>query len=63
MGFWGAVPFPTADQLGLVTLTVPCGQSPRAACGCPIPGQGAFRDFTICHWDSLALALAVSLAW
>lgn len=61
-GVPGAVPFPTADWLGLVTLTVPCGQSPRAAWLSHPPGQGPSGDLTICHWDSLALALAVSLA-
>lgn len=55
MGFRGAVPFPTADWLGLVTLTVPCGQSPRAACGCPIPGQGPS--------GTLPFAIGIHLLW
>lgn len=54
-GFRGAVPFPTADWLGLVTLTVPCGQSPRAACGCPIPGQGPS--------GTLPFAIGIHLLW
>lgn len=61
-GVPGAVPFPTADWLGLVTLTVPSRPVPQSRMWLSHPRAGAFGDLTICHWDSLALALAVSLA-